>query len=444
MFERITERLSKVVSGLGRNWQLTDRNLKDVLREIQTALIEADVAVEIARQFTDDLHTKVAGIKTDHRSSPAQALVNLVHQELVALMGQPSPLNLKTKPPAVILLAGLQGAGKTTSAAKLARHLSELKHKVALVSCDVHRPAAVSQLAVLAEQINCTCYPTAMDSAGTTAQQALEKAKEEYYDVLIVDTAGRIHIDQEIMDELCAVHHAVSPVEVLFVMDSMSGQDALVSARAFSDTLPLTGIILTKIDGDTRGGSALSARAATGKPIKFIGMGEKTDALQVFHPDRIASRILGMGEMQTLLEQYDRVTDRTQSKNLANKVSKGQFDLNDLKNQLCQIQEMGGLSSLIDKLPGGVAQAAKSKPAAAEMQFAKMTAVIDSMTEHEKKRPGCINGSRKKRIATGSGTHIQDVNRVLKQHAQMQKMFRKGGKLKRMMAGLSKGAPPQF
>ena len=442
MFDQITQGLSRLASRLSGSRHLTEAHIKDALTEIRNAMIEADVAVEVAEQFVSDLRDKAVGMKVEPPLTHGQVLINLVRDELINLMGQSAPINLRVKPPAVILLVGLQGAGKTTTAAKLAYHLKESKNKVAMVSCDVYRPAAAEQIAVLAKQVDCTCYPTG-DDVIATAYSALEQSQRAYRDVLIVDTAGRLHVDQEMMDEARMIHEAITPVETLFVLDSMSGQDALVSARAFSQALPLTGIVMTKTDGDARGGSALSARSVVGKPIKFIGVGEKMDALQVFHPDRIASRILGMGEMKTLLEQYDKVADHTQSKKLVRKLSSGGFDLNDLKDQLQQIRKMGGLTSLVDKLPGMAGQSAMVNSTASEVQMRKMLAVIDSMTATERVRPNIVNGSRKRRIASGSGTHIQDVNKVLKQHQQMQKMLRKGGKLKQMM-GMAKGSPLDF
>ena len=443
MFKQLTNRLSTLSSKLTSETYLSESIVKEALIEIRNALIEADVAVDIAKQFVDGLQSKIKDIKAEPSLTLGQALINLVRTELIEWMGSGSPINLRVKPPAVILLVGLQGVGKTTTAGKLAKHLGQDKKKIAMVSCDIYRPGAIEQLGVICQQVGCVHYPTETDTL-ETVRKAIRKATEEFCDVLIIDTAGRLHIDQQMMEEIRLIQENSNPVETLFVLDGMSGQDTLHSARAFANELVLSGIIMTKLDGESGGGSALSARAVIGKPIKYIGTGEKLEAFQIFHPDRIASRILGMGEMQTLFETYDKVVDKRKSKKLATKIKKGGFDFNDLRDQLEQINKMGGINSLMDKLPAAMtAKIPEAKANNSEKQIQKMLAVIDSMTIDEKIYPNLLNGSRKRRIASGSGTHIQDINRVLKQYQQMKKLLGKGRKLKGM-ADLAKGKLPSF
>jgi signal recognition particle subunit SRP54 len=382
--------------------------------------------------------------------SPGQALIKVVNDELVAVMGhQHEGIDLHNKPPVTILLAGLQGAGKTTTVAKLARRLIEVEKKnVVVASADIYRPAAIDQLRTLSSEVNATFYPSdASQKPVEIARGALRAAQKNNADVLILDTAGRLHIDQQMMDEIKAIHEAITPAETLFVVDSMTGQDAANTARVFGEALPLTGVILTKTDGDARGGAALSVRQITGKPIKYIGSGEKTDALEAFHPDRMASRILGMGDILSLVEQAHEKVDHEKAKKLAKKVKRGKgFDLEDLRDQFIQMENMGGLGSIIDKLPGmgaGVSQAMQNPAQARQMK--RMVAIIDSMTPKERRKPELINGSRKRRVAGGSGTQIQDVNRLLKQHKQMQKMMKKMGAkggMSNMMRGLKGKMPP--
>lgn len=441
MFERITGRLAAVAGRLRGEVRLTEGNIADTLREVRAALIEADVALPVVGDFVEAVRGRAVGTEVAKSLTPGQALIQLVAEELTALMGgQCATLALDAQPPAVVLLAGLQGAGKTTTAAKLAQHLQARKKSVALVGCDVRRPAAIEQLAQLAAQCGAACYPTQADEPPVvSARAALERARLEYKDVLIVDTAGRLHIDEAMMDEVRELHDAVSPVEVLFVVDSMTGQDAVNSARAFGEALPLTGVILTKADGDARGGAALSVRAVTGKPIKMIGVGEKLDQLEAFYPERIASRILGMGEVESLIEQVGRGDGERKARKLLKKVKKRKgFDLYDVRDQLRQMQDMGGIAGLLDKLPAAMAGKAAANPLAGEQQVRTMLAVIDSMTPLERRRPELMNGSRKKRVAAGSGTHIQDVNRVLKQHKTMQKAMKKfsRGGVEKMMRGM--------
>ena len=441
MFDYVASRLSAVAERLRGEVRLTEDNIADTLREVRAALIEADVAVSVVGDFVDTVRRRALGAEVSRSLTPGQTLIKLVREELTALMGGAcATLALSAQPPAVVLLAGLQGAGKTTTAAKLALHLGEKKKSVALVSCDVHRPAAIEQLAQLAGQCGAACYPTdAATPPVATARAALKRARLDFQDVLIVDTAGRLHVDAAMMDEIRELHAALSPVEVLFVVDSMTGQDAVHAARAFDEALALTGVILTKADGDARGGAALSVRAVTGKPIKMIGVGEKLDRLEPFHPERIASRILGMGEIESLIEQVESKSDAGKTRKLAAKLKKRKgFDLEDVRDQLRQMEEMGGVAALLDKLPAAmVGKVAKAAPALGERQTKAMVAVIDSMTPQERRRPEILNGSRKKRIAAGSGTCLQDVNRVLKQHKTLQKTMKKFGRggARKMMRG---------
>ncbi|MFT4608488.1 MAG: signal recognition particle subunit SRP54 [Chitinophagales bacterium] len=450
MFENLTDRLSVTLKNLRGQGRLSEDNIKDSLREVRQALLEADVALPVVRDFIEGVKDKAMGQSVIGSVSPGQSFIKVVNDELVAIMGyQHDAINLDTKPPVVILMAGLQGAGKTTTVAKLARRLIEVDKKIVMVaSADIYRPAAISQLQTLAGEVNAIFHPSdSSQSPVNIARQALDSAKKSNADVLIVDTAGRLHIDEQMMSEIKAIHAELDPTETLFVVDSMTGQDAANTAKAFGDALALTGVVLTKTDGDARGGAALSVRQITGKPIKYIGSGEKTDALEAFHPERMASRILGMGDILSLVEQAHEKVDLDKAKKLANKVKKGKgFDLDDLRDQFVQMEKMGGIGSMMDKLPGmgsGVSKAMQSP--AHTKQMKRMVAIIDSMTPQERRKPEVINGSRKRRVAGGSGTQIQDVNRLLKQHKQMQKMVKKMGSkggMTNMMRGLKGNLPP--
>ncbi|MDY0067355.1 MAG: signal recognition particle protein [Steroidobacteraceae bacterium] len=439
MFDKLTERLQSVVENLRGRGRLTDENINDTLRQVRMALLEADVALPVVKTFTDAVRSKVIGREIDKSLTPGQTLIRVIHDELIALMGEGvRPLNLRAQPPVVVLLAGLQGAGKTTSAAKLAKWLKEHERKkVLLASTDVYRPAAILQLERLAAQLDVGFYPSDPSKpALALAREALEEARRSLYDVLIVDTAGRLHVDEEMMSEIREISAAVAPTETLFVVDSMAGQDAVNAARAFGAALNLTGVVLTKTDGDARGGAALSVRQITGQPILFMGTGEKTDALEPFQADRVASRILGMGDVLSLVEDVQRTVDREQAEKLARKLKKGKdFDLEDLHDQLQQVQRMGGLGALMDKLPAQLAGKAAA-PQIDDKEIRRQVAVIRSMTPGERRYPKTIDASRKRRIAAGSGVHVSEVNRLLKGHLQMQKMMKqmtKGGGLARMM-----------
>ncbi|UTW46633.1 signal recognition particle protein [bacterium SCSIO 12696] len=442
MFENLSERLSQTLKKVTGKAQLSEDNIKDTLREVRMALLEADVALPVVKQFVEQVKQSAVGAKVSSSLNPGQQFLKIVQRELEITMGERNEsLNLAAQPPAVILMAGLQGAGKTTSVAKLAKHLTEReKKKVLVVSADVYRPAAIKQLETLAEEVGVGYQPSSADQKPQAiAKAALKAAKEQHADVLIVDTAGRLHIDQELMGEIQDLHKVLNPVETLFVIDAMIGQDAVNTAKAFNDALALTGVILTKVDGDARGGAALSVRQVTGKPIKFLGVGEKTDALEPFHPDRIASRILGMGDVLSLIEEVEQKVDRQKAEKLVKKVQKGKrFDLEDLRDQLQQMQNMGGLGSMLEKLPGMGNMSQMMEQANAGKQFGKMEALINSMTPAERRNPDILNGSRKRRITMGSGTTIQDLNRLMKQHKQMAKMMKKmkGGGMAKMMRGL--------
>ncbi|MBT8038838.1 MAG: signal recognition particle protein [Gammaproteobacteria bacterium] len=439
MFENLTDRLSRTVTQLRGKGRLTEDGIRETLREVRIALLEADVALPVVQTFISEVREKALGQEILKSLTPGQAMVKLVHDELVAIMGeQNEALDLCAQPPVAVLMAGLQGSGKTTTTAKLARLLSDQhKKKVMVVSCDVYRPAAIEQLKTLAAQVGVEFQPSDVgQKPADIARQALAEAKRRACDVLLVDTAGRLHIDDAMMAEIKEVHAAVDPHETLFVVDAMTGQDAANTAAAFDQALPLTGIVLTKTDGDARGGAALSVRQITGKPVKFIGAGEKVDALEPFHPDRIASRILGMGDVLSLVEEVHRKVDQDEAQKLVKKIRRGRgFDLEDFKGQLEQMQNMGGLGGLVDKLPGMSNLPDQVKSQVDDRQTRQMIAIINSMTPHERRFPDVIRGSRKKRIASGSGTQIQTVNRLLKQHAQMQKMMKKMGKggMARMM-----------
>ncbi len=445
MLEVLTERLGRTVRNIRGQGRLSEDNIKDTLREVRMALLEADVALSVVKSFIDRVREAAQGEEVIKSLTPGQAFVKIVNDELVHLMGEANvPLLLNTQPPAVILMAGLQGAGKTTSAAKLALHLKQDKKSVMMVSCDVYRPAAIQQLAILAKEIDVDFFASSVEQKpADIAALAMDHARRQAIDVVIVDTAGRLHIDEDMMSEIKDLHTILAPIETLFVVDSMTGQDAANTAKVFADALPLTGVILTKMDGDARGGAALSVRQVTGKPIKFLGMGEKIEALQPFHPERMASRILGMGDVLSLVEEAQRTVDHDKAEKLAKKLKKGKgFDLEDFRDQLKQMQSMGGVASLMDKLPGMGGITPQMRDQVNDKEFLKMEAMINSMTPHERRMPAVIKGSRRRRIALGSGAQVQDVNRLLKQFTQMQKMmkqFKKGGMskmLKRMAPGM--------
>jgi signal recognition particle subunit SRP54 len=448
MFENLSDRLGTTLRNLRGQGRLSEDNIKETLREVRMALLEADVALPVVKTFIEDINQRAIGAEVVKSLTPGQALVKIVNDELVHLMGDANDsLNLNAQPPVVILMAGLQGAGKTTTAAKLALWLQEREKKSSLlVSCDVYRPAAIKQLETLASQVNEEFFPSQTDQDPVAiAKAALDYARKHFKDVVIVDTAGRLHIDDDMMSEIKRIHAAINPVETLFVVDSMTGQDAANTAKAFNEALPLSGVILTKTDGDARGGAALSIRQITGKPIKFFGAGEKIDALQAFHPDRVASRILGMGDVLTLVEEAEQKLDQDKAKKLAKKLKKGKgFDLEDFREQMLQMSNMGGVAGLLDKIPGmsNIPQNVKSQ--VNDKEFGRLIAMINSMTPQERLHPTIIKGSRKKRIASGSGTQVQDVNRLLKQFAQMQKMMKKmtKGGMAKMMRGMKGKMPP--
>ncbi len=441
MFQSLSDRLSQSLRNVSGKARLTEENIQETLREVRMALLEADVALPVVKDFVESVKQRAMGQEVMQSLSPGQAFLKIVQTELETVMGSANEgLNLTTQPPAVIMMAGLQGAGKTTSVAKLAKLLKERdKKKVTVVSADVYRPAAIKQLEVLAAEVGADFFPSSVEQKPVDiVKAAIDHAKIQFSDVLIVDTAGRLAIDQDMMREIAELHAAVKPVETLFVVDAMTGQDAATTAKAFDESLPLTGVILTKVDADTRGGAALSVRAVTGKPIKFLGVGEKTAALDPFHPDRLASRILGMGDVMSLIEEVEQKVDKKKAERLARKVKKGQrFDLEDFRDQLQQMNNMGGITGMLDKLPGmgNMAQAAQNLDM---KMFSRMEVMINSMTPDERRRPEIIQGSRKRRITQGSGTQVQDLNRLLKQHKQMQKMMKKmkGGGMEKMMRGL--------
>ncbi|MGI2218721.1 signal recognition particle protein [Shewanella baltica] len=450
MFENLTDRLSRTLKNISGRGRLTEENVKETLREVRMALLEADVALPVVREFVNNVKERAVGQEVSKSLSPGQAFIKIVQSELEKSMGEANEaLDLATQPPAVIMMAGLQGAGKTTSVAKLGKFLRE-RHKksVLVVSADVYRPAAIKQLETLAQEVAVEFFPSDVSQKPIDiAKAAIAHAKLKFIDVVILDTAGRLHVDEAMMDEIKGLHAAVKPIETLFVVDAMTGQDAANTAKAFNEALPLTGVILTKVDGDARGGAALSIRHITGKPIKFLGVGEKTDALEPFHPDRIASRILGMGDVLSLIEEVERGVDKEKAMKLASKVKQGgSFDLEDFREQLQQMKNMGGMMNMLEKLPG-VGQLPPE--ALSQIQDGKMTgqmeAIINSMTSKERKNPDLIKGSRKRRIAAGSGTQIQDVNRLLKQFTQMQKMMKKmsaKGGMQKMMRGMRGMMPP--
>ena len=445
MFDNLTARLTRTLDNLRGRGRITEENIGEALREVRVALLEADVALPVIRTFIESVKAKALGTEVASSLTPGQAFIGILHRELVELMGGPrAGINLRAQPPIIVLLAGLQGAGKTTTAAKLARWLIERERKrVLLVSTDVRRPAAILQLQRLAEQVGADFFPSsAQDRPADIARAALDEAKRGVYDILIVDTAGRLHVDTELMEEVREIDAAVCAVERLFVVDSMAGQDAVNSARAFGAALDLTGVILTKADGDARGGAALSVRQVTGKPIVFIGVGEKTEALEPFDPERMASRVLGMGDVVSLVEQVHRQVDTEEAERLARKVVKGKgFDMADLKGQLEQLQKMGGVGALLDKLPAGAARKGAVSVDQGDRDLRRQIAIINSMTPRERRHPGLIDGSRRRRIAKGSGLQVQDVNRLLKQFMEMQRMMKsmKGGKLQRLMSAFKGG-----
>jgi signal recognition particle subunit SRP54 len=443
MLDNLTSRLSGVIKTLRGQARITEANVQEALREVRVALLEADVALPVARDFIAKVKEKALGQEVVGSLTPGQALVGVVHDELAALMGGTNAaLDLATVPPAVILMAGLQGAGKTTTCGKLARLLKEQKKKVLLVSCDVYRPAAIAQLETLAGQVGVDFFPSTPGQRPVDiAAAAQEWARTHYHDVLLVDTAGRLAIDEAMMREIRELHAALRPVETLFIVDAMQGQDAVNTAKAFADALPLTGVILTKLDGDARGGAALSVRHVTGAPIKFAGVGEKLAGLEPFHPERMASRILGMGDVLSLIEEARRGVDVAEAEKLARKVQSGKgFDLEDFKGQMLQMKKMGGISALMDKLPAQLTQAAAQAGSAQfdDRVINRTVGIINSMTPAERARPEIIKASRKRRIATGAGVTVQEVNRLLNQFEQMQKMMKmvsKGG-LAKMMRGM--------
>ena len=448
MFENLSERLSLSLKKISGKASLSESNIQETLREVRVALLEADVALPVVKDFIELVKQRAVGTEVSSSLNPGQQFLKIVQAELESVMGEKNEyLSLNAQPPAVILMAGLQGAGKTTSVAKLSRYLSEReKKKVMVVSADVYRPAAIEQLKTLSSEVGAEFFPSTPDQKPTQiVSDAIAAAKTQFADVLIVDTAGRLAIDEPMMDEIKQIHKVANPIETLFVIDAMIGQDSVNTAKAFNEALPLTGVILTKVDGDARGGAALSVRHVTGKPIKFLGVGEKTDALEPFHPERIASRILGMGDVLSLIEDVERKVDKKKAEKFAKKVAKGKrFDLEDLREQLQQMKQLGGMESMMDKLPGmgNMAQMTQQKDMTG--QFSKMEYIIDSMTPKERSNPDILNGSRKRRITQGSGTTIQDLNRLLKQHKQMGKMMKKmkGKGMQNMMRGLGGGMPP--
>ena len=449
MFDNLSSRLAEAARKLSGQGRLTESNIKDTIRQVRLALLEADVALPVVKSFIERVRDRALGEEVGKSLSPGQELVKVFHAELVALFGtEHAPIDLKSQPPVVVLLAGLQGAGKTTTAAKLAKRLIEKdKKRVMLVSVDVYRPAAILQLQTLAGEVGALhCASSTDDKPVAIVDRAIDEARKSHADVLIVDTAGRLHVDSEMMQEVVAVHERSGASETLFVVDSMAGQDAVNAATAFDQSLPLTGVVLTKADGDAKGGVALSVREITGKPIRFVGTGEKVDALEAFHPERMASRILGMGDVLTLVEEIESKVSKDKAEKLARKVKKGRgFDMTDLRDQLEQMMSMGGMGALLEKLPmAGKIDPAALKQGADEKQLKRQIALINSMTPGERRFPKTINGSRRKRIAAGSGLAVQDVNRLLKQFTQMEKMMKKmaRGGMKKMLRGMPGGGMP--
>ncbi|HTD28900.1 MAG TPA: signal recognition particle protein [Xanthomonadaceae bacterium] len=454
MFESLTQRLTGTIQRLRGRGRLTEDNIREALREVRIALLEADVALPVVKALIERIKVRAVGHEVLKSLTPGQALIKVVRDELAAVMGSAAQdLHLNVPAPAVILMAGLQGSGKTTTVAKLAKHLKERrKKKVMVVSCDVYRPAAIKQLETLAQQVGALFHPSDLaQSPVAIAHSAIDAARRNFADVLIVDTAGRLAIDAAMMEEIKQLHAAIHPAETLFVVDAMTGQDAANTAKAFSEALPLTGVVLTKTDGDARGGAALSVRYITGKPIKFIGVGEKPDGLDVFHPDRAAGRILDMGDVLSLVEQVEQQVDKDKAQKLAEKVAKGKkFDLNDMRDQLEQMQSMGGIGALMDKLPGLASVPEGIKNQVTGKEVPRMIAMINSMTKKERRHPALLNGSRRARIARGSGTTPQDINRLMKQFMQMEKMMSKismfgmKGMMKSLKGVMGRGGPGGF
>lgn len=450
MFDNLSDRLSKTFKNIIGQGRLTEDNIKDAIRDVRRSLLEADVALPVIKIFITKVQDRAVGTEVSTSLNPGQAFIKIVREQLTEVMGhEAEPLKFNVEPPAIIMVAGLQGAGKTTSVAKLAKYLQEKeKKKVMVVSADVYRPAAIKQLETVAEQVGAKFFPSSVDQNPIQiAKDAHKEAKKQFVDVLILDTAGRLHVDADMMNEIKALNAAVKPIETLFVVDSMTGQDAANTAKAFNEALPLTGIILTKTDGDARGGAALSIREVTGKPIKFIGIGEKLDALEVFHPDRMAGRILGMGDVLSLIEEVETKVDQKKAEKFSKKIQKtGKFDLEDFLEQLQQINSMGGVSGLMGKMPGMPQMKDQINDEVIEKDFKRLEAIIYSMTRQERKHPAIIKGSRKKRIAAGSGTRVQDINKMMKQFTQMQKMMKKmkGGGMKNLMRGMAGGMGGQM
>jgi signal recognition particle subunit SRP54 len=448
MFDTLSARLSRTLDALRGRGRISEENIAEALREVRVALLEADVALPVIKSFIESVKSQALGAEVAQSLTPGQAFIGILHRELVALMGgQRAGFNLRAQPPIVVLLAGLQGAGKTTTAAKLARWLTvEQRKRVLMVSTDVRRPAAMLQLERLAAQVQAHYLAAAAQaSPAEIAREALEQAKRGVFDVLIVDTAGRLHVDEALMEEVRQIDRAAHPAERLFIVDAMAGQDAVNAARAFGAALDLTGVILTKADGDARGGAALSVRHVTGKPIVFLGVGEKIEALEPFDPERMASRILGMGDVVSLVEQVHRQVDRQEAERLARKMVKGKgFDLIDLKGQLEQVQKLGGLGALMEKLPVAATSKGAVSATQGDREVRRQIAIINSMTPRERRAPGILDGSRRRRIARGAGVQVQDVNRLMKQFLQMQRMMKsmKGGRLQRLLGALKGGLPP--
>ena len=443
MFDSLSDRLSHSLKSITGKAKLTDENIQETLREVRKALLEADVALSVVKEFVDRIRVRAVGQEVSSSLNPGQQFLKIVQDEMTSILGETAePLNLAVKPPAVIMMAGLQGAGKTTSVAKLALYLQQKeKKKVLVASVDIYRPAAIKQLETLAIEVGASFFPsTTEQNPVDIAKGAIDAAKKQFADVVIIDTAGRLHIDDVLMDEIKGLHAAVNPAETLFVIDSMIGQDAVNTAKSFDEALPLTGVILTKVDGDARGGAALSVRHVTGKPIKFLGVSEKVDGLEVFHPERIVSRILGMGDVLTLIEEAEQKLDKKKAEKLARKIKKGKgFNFEDLRDQLQQMQNMGGMGAMLDKLPGAGNISKMLEQDETTKQFARMEAIINSMTPKERRKPELVLvGSRKKRITAGSGTTIQDLNRLVKQQKQMSKMMKKM-KSKKSMANMMRG-----
>ena len=448
VFESLSQRLSGVLDALRGQGRLTEDQVNTASRELRMALLEADVALPVVRQFVEQVKTRALGAEVTQSLSPGQQFLKIVQQALTeTLGGTTEPLNLRAQPPVVILMAGLQGSGKTTTTGKLARRLKEQDNKkVMVVSCDVYRPAAIEQLRIVAGQVGVACFPSAVgEQPGVIAGAALAEARRQYMDVLIIDTAGRTTVDAEMMAEISALHALVKPTETLFVVDSMTGQDAANTAKAFAEAVPLTGVVLTKVDGDARGGAALSVRQVTGRPIKFLGVGEKSDKLEVFHPDRIANRILGQGDMLSLIEETSRKVDQDKAAKLAEKLKKNKrFDLADFRDQMEQMESLGSIDTLLEKLPGGAQMQAQLKNVDTGKQVRRTIAIINSMTPQERRFPDLIKASRKRRIAAGSGVEVQQVNQLLRQFESTRDMMKKvaGGGMAKMMRGLAGRLPP--